>query len=1604
MIEKNRRRARSIWRTVLALGVGLGLGHAIAAEPLYVFPLDGTGEALVRPGAQPEKGIVYGRETWTKGVSGQGLDVRRHAYDQATCFVADALKGFNPQAGTVAFWFKPHWVENEPGGHTIVSGWEKDWKPFRFYMTKNQWGMTDLSVVAPKQVQILKKDIFKKDVWTHIAFTWDAKNDEVVLYVDGKPFAQRKVPGAFSCTSADAVKFALGDGSSDRFKAKTGDGVYDDVRIYDTALPATEIFRLVMDGNAQALEPAAKFPGLDFAFACATNRLSGAAPLVALAPGEGKKTPRLTLSAMGASGRLGLVLETAAGTETLESADTFNLRVPVPTAFTVEDGTLVWTLAGAEQGRIPFAGAAGDFAQALVAPGVRFVPKSKLAKSSFFERRDRIVCAPGEAALWDLSDAQRRTDGVRRGVTLNGYWRVQPVDDFTLAPPTGDWRYVRVPGSFRSPLWRLNELKDGKIAPPADVDNYKGKDRTHYRAAWYQRTFATPENAAGDHIWLNFENLNADTGRVYLNGKQICAFRQDGRKYFTTIPNARRLDVTSLLTADGTPNVLTVYVDRHYTALWKGQLSIGDHNEIALGDVWLETAPGGMFLSTAVALSSYRQKTVTLRARIANPARIRGAARVRFAFARDGQVAYSAERNVVLDGSPEQKVVWTEEWKKPVLWNVETPEVYEMRVTLLDRDRAIDSFPARPFGFREAWVENGEILLNGVPTRLRMWTSPGLTRLRYYYGTPETIGQYVAHIKEINYNAVRFDPLAKFSQVSWPEYLAACDTMGLYNLFPMPPYEDEPLAPYTEDVARFLDVYGGHPSIIMWYTDFNTCSYSWNQDPAKLNDTDYVPAWHKNERARVRQAEKTMRALDPTREIFQHAGGSSGPIFTSMNYQSYGTPLQEQEDWPAQWAARHSRPLMVVETAFPYPAQFMHFDNPKLGSLIPEHAARYFGDAVYGRETDPVPYYSEWTQPVARPMNPNQRALVAAHHLRVVKAWRGYGLNALGDFPGARDLTLTARTFDGQNVVWNRSGAVKTAGLKPDNPEGPSETQRHLLTDYSLPDYLYDTIREVYSPLLVFLAGDPKDFTNKDHAYFAGEKIVKSVVAVNDHVTPRKLTCRWKLRCGNDVLAQDDFTFKVAAGGLERKAIVCTAPETATRRTGRLEIEVLSDGRCVKTDAMDLQFWPAARAPEWSDVACALYDPAGRTAPVLKAAGFPFRPVEGLGDLGEARLLIVGSLALDGTNAFLQAVEASGAIDRGLKVLVFEQKAGALPGFEMVAPSARDAFVRLPGSPYVKGLSDADLHDWRGASDVMPAFVLSDERTPHYPRSKWKCGNGGMVSGYAIKKPSRGNFRTIVDCGFNLAYASLLEYRRNHGLVVFCQLDVTARYGKDPAATHLVHNLLRNMGNRFVPVGPQRAGYVGDDKGAALLDRLGVSCRRLQPWDLYGNAGVQVLIVGAGPVAKDKEDALRQVVSRVETALFLPGAPLDLLPEKVQATPRRVYRASAPENEPAFAGIAAADLYFRTARTLPVYTGAPDWFAAAKPALMGRLGNCILMPPAPESVDGLWNGEKLSRVWSTILNELNVGLAEDSRLFTPGKVAPYAVKPDPYDGDAFHNW
>ena len=122
------------------------------------------------------------------------------------------------------------------------------------------------------------------------------------------------------------------------------------------------------------------------------------------------------------------------------------------------------------------------------------------------------------------------------------------------------------------------------------------------------------------------------------------------------------------------------------------------------------------------------------------------------------------------------------------------------------------------------------------------------------------------------------------------------------------------------------------------------------------------------------------------------------------------------------------------------------------------------------------------------------------------------------------------------------------------------------------------------------------------------------------------------------------------------------------------------------------------------------------------------------------------------------------------------------------------------------------------------------------------------------------------------------------------------------------------------------------------------------------------------------------------TVLVLPGANLSWLPFAYLRKKVLDFRAYVPD-DPVFAGISAADLYFRNANDLP------------SPAFdVRREGDTtfVFLGLAPDgSVKGLWNDEKILRVWSAVLANLGVPLAPDT---------PYLPGIDLYDGDAFHNW
>ena len=77
----------------------------------------------------------------------------------------------------------------------------------------------------------------------------------------------------------------------------------------------------------------------------------------------------------------------------------------------------------------------------------------------------------------------------------------------------------------------------------------------------------------------------------------------------------------------------------------------------------------------------------------------------------------------------------------------------------------------------------------------------------------------------------------------------------------------------------------------------------------------------------------------------------------------------------------------------------------------------------------------------------------------------------------------------------------------------------------------------------------PEDFTNKDHAFFSGEKFRKSAVIVNDRTTPQTVTCRWELAVDGRTVQQGESTQTAAPGAILKVPIPLTAPKVY-KRTG----------------------------------------------------------------------------------------------------------------------------------------------------------------------------------------------------------------------------------------------------------------------------------------------------------------------------------------------------------------------------------------------------------------------------------------------------------------------
>jgi hypothetical protein len=423
-------------------------------------------------------------------------------------------------------------------------------------------------------------------------------------------------------------------------------------------------------------------------------------------------------------------------------------------------------------------------------------------------------------------------------------------------------------------------------------------------------------------------------------------------------------------------------------------------------------------------------------------------------------------------------------------------------------------------------------------------------------------------------------------------------------------------------------------------------------------------------------------------------------------------------------------------------------------------------------------------------------------------------------------------------------------------------------------------------------------------------------------------------------------------------------------------------------DSFAFQVMPRPGAPHPVSK-IALFDPPGQTTKCLAALGIACQSVNANADLSRFKVLIIGkgALTVDATAPALTRVRD------GLKVVVFEQTADVLEkrlGFRVEEYGLRQVWPRVPDSPLLAGLTSENLRDWRGASTLLPP-TLDYTLSPRYNGAPtvrwcglevtrlWRCGSWGNVASVLIQKPPRGDFTPILDGGYALQYSPLLEYREGRGLILLCQMDVTARTESDPAAETLVNNIMRYV-DAWRPPKRRTAVYAGEAAGLNWLTSCGVKATPFRGEPL---AVDQVLIVGPG-IDGQTAPQLKATASWVKAGgrVLILGATQEelnsFLPTPVtMQSAEHIAAFFAPFSaDSLLAGVAPADVHNRDPRLLPLLAGGAIVHGDGVMAEIDKVVFCQIVPwrfdSSPEKFNQRRTFERTSFAVSRLLGNLGV--------------------------------
>ncbi len=239
---------------------------------------------------------------------------------------------------------------------------------------------------------------------------------------------------------------------------------------------------------------------------------------------------------------------------------------------------------------------------------------------------------------------------------------------------------------------------------------------------YYRKSMDLPKDIAGRSFKLFISNVYSEA-TAYVNNQKCGNVRGENTPLICDITKALKPGKNEIVIVirDSIAIMDQDYVNKKSPVVNLSYLDapgIFGANGFGIGSVNIQSAPivssEDVFVATSV-----RKHNISARITAANRGTADTTVKISAEVLDDGKsVLALGEKEFTL--KPDQPVEFSLEkpWKHPVLWEPGTPHLYSMHVTIADAKtgNVIDLRRDR-FGFRESWIDGGNIMFNGYPIK-----------------------------------------------------------------------------------------------------------------------------------------------------------------------------------------------------------------------------------------------------------------------------------------------------------------------------------------------------------------------------------------------------------------------------------------------------------------------------------------------------------------------------------------------------------------------------------------------------------------------------------------------------------------------------------------------------------------------------------------------------------------------------------------------------------------------------------------------------------------------------------------------------------------------